>query len=357
MPLMCLTQQWKRKRLPSKYLLCFFFGCAVVNKWRTLLLLGQASSSFKGSNSSSFKRNSNSSYAPGRFKQSTYPNVSIEVQFTKNPKATPYRSTHCAPGLTCLFSDKTWHEVKWSQNTVAFPQSPKLPNTIRISAESPGHCSHLDLLNKGLHAGLATIDLNSDVPVSLYTSIYDVLRPKSNNIKHWRILNMISNCENAQSNRNALVEALEKRGLVDSYGRCHHNIDWNNATRYPPPGTKEKLIPQYAFVAAFENSYSPGYVTEKLGDPLALGSLPIYLGAPNAKLMFPESSFIDVNDFRSFDDLADYIDSLIENHDEYDRHHAWRENSISEELDELWQFSKQDINCRLCRWAAENLYT
>ena len=117
--------------LVGRYLLCFFLRCVVneclFHKDRVDLgrsLLGQTSnkisvseenmsSSFKGNKLSSFKWNTNLSYAPGRFKQSTYPNVSIKVQFTKDPNATPYQSTHCAPGLTCLFSDKMWHKVSW----------------------------------------------------------------------------------------------------------------------------------------------------------------------------------------------------------------------------------------------------
>ena len=116
------------------------------------------------------------------------------------------------------------------------------------------------------------------------------------------------------------------------------------------------LIRQYAFVTAFENSYYPGYVTEKLWEPLGQGSLPIYLGAPNVNMMFPEKSFINVNDFGTLDDLVDYIEFLIENKDEYDQYHAWREKNISSDLKELWQFQNEDENCRFCRWGAENLY-
>ena len=41
------------------------------------------------------------------------------------------------------------------------------------------------------------------------------------------------------------------------------------------------LARQYLFTIAIENSLEYDYVTEKLWQPLAAGSVPIYLGAPN----------------------------------------------------------------------------
>ena len=42
------------------------------------------------------------------------------------------------------------------------------------------------------------------------------------------------------------------------------------------------------------------------------------LGAPNAKVLFPKNSFIDVNSFESYDHLIDYIEYLVENKDFYE---------------------------------------
>lgn len=109
-------------------------------------------------------------------------------------------------------------------------------------------------------------------------------------------------------------------------------------------------------MAAFQNSYYPGYITEKLFDPLAAGTLPLYLGAPDVNHLLPTKSFLNVDDFGTYDELADYIEFLIENKDVYDQYHAWRERDISSEVREQWKFAEQDINCRLCRWGAENLY-
>mmetsp|Transcript_15322 Transcript_15322/g.27895 ORF Transcript_15322/g.27895 Transcript_15322/m.27895 type:complete len:369 (-) Transcript_15322:359-1465(-) len=322
-----------------------------------------------------------SSSYPGRFMRDSYPNMSIAVNFTKHANASPYSTTDCASGLICSFSDKTWHEKTWNQNIITFPDSPKLPNTVYISRESPSRGRSHVLDSKGKHAGLAIMDLRSDIPVSILpetsevnaatmrtgrVGIESIHEPMSSEIFIWRILHVASNCESVTSGRNRWIEALIKRGLVDSFGHCHHNKDWKSVEHLIPLATSVKvphgsnskllLMRKYAFVTAFENSYYPGYATEKLVDPLRLGTLPIYLGAPNVNRLFPEKSFINADDFATHNDLADYIEFLITNKEEYYQYHAWRENDISTEVQEIWEFAKQPENCRFCRWAAENLY-
>lgn len=145
------------------------------------------------------------------------------------------------------------------------PGSPRRPNTVRIGYESPGHPTHKSLAKKGGHAGLASVDFKSDIPLSYsyhLDRVGDIFRPRSENITVWKILHVARNCGNIISDRNVLLEKLMKRGLVDSYGGCHHNKDWSSTEKYPPReggGGKEELVMhKYAFVTAFENSYWPG---------------------------------------------------------------------------------------------------
>ena len=177
-------------------------------------------------------------------------------------------------------------------------------------------------------------------------------------IKHWRVLHIAGNCANVQSDRNGLISKLDERGILDSYGQCHHNKDYSATEKYTPGGHSgpeiEKLVRSYAFVTAFENSYSPGYITEKLWRPLTNGVLPLYLGSP-AEHLFPEGAFVDVNAFDSWDQLIDFIEYLAEHKDEYYKMHSWREERAPDFLTEFWQFAREDFNCRLCRWGAENV--
>lgn len=60
---------------------------------------------------------------------------------------------------------------------------------------------------------------------------------------------------------------------------------------------------QYKFVFCFENSYQPGYVTEKIFNGLLSNSIPIYCGAPDIKDFLDTSGFIHVepNSIATFD--------------------------------------------------------
>ncbi|ETK80854.1 hypothetical protein L915_13563 [Phytophthora nicotianae] len=64
----------------------------------------------------------------------------------------------------------------------------------------------------------------------------------------------------------------------------------------------------YKFVVAFENSAEPGYVTEKLVNPLLAGSIPIYLGnSTTASQLFNPGSYIDCGHFEKLEDCAAFV--------------------------------------------------
>ena len=314
---------------------------------------------------------------PGRFRNESYPELSIRIEFVNNavsPQMLQYRRPYnatCSPGLHCQFSDTSWHEFGWSNTFVSFPESPNTPNDLVVCLESPGRKPYSDsirLLDVDEHAGLATVDPNSDVPMSYLNgsenrihSISYIYTPKSDEITIWRVLHVQANCgTDVSTDRMNVLQALMKRGLVDSMGRCEHNVDYNSTAGVinVPRGkdAKKKLMRSYAFVTAFENSYYPGYVSEKLLDALASGTLPIYLGAPNVWSMVPRDSLLNVNDYPTYDAIADRIEYLIENRGVYDGYHSWRRGGIPPVLREYWKFGEEDENCRFCRWGAENLF-
>jgi hypothetical protein len=74
----------------------------------------------------------------------------------------------------------------------------------------------------------------------------------------------------------------------------------------------------YKFSICYENSIQNGYITEKIFDCLYSNVLPIYLGAPNINEYIEKKCFIDRNNFKSNEDLFNYIDSL--NDKEYERY-------------------------------------
>lgn len=97
---------------------------------------------------------------------------------------------------------------------------------------------------------------------------------------------------------------------VDSAGRHLNNV--GHAV-----DNKMDFIKDYKFVISFENSSYPGYTTEKLIEPMLVNSIPIYWGNTSVAKDFNTKSFINVNDFKRYEDAIDYIIELDNNHDMY----------------------------------------
>jgi alpha-1,3-fucosyltransferase 10 len=66
---------------------------------------------------------------------------------------------------------------------------------------------------------------------------------------------------------------------VDSYGRCFRNISIKAKTPMSPkkrPPQKYRILTQYKFVLAFENTQEWDYVSEKVYHARVTGTLPVY---------------------------------------------------------------------------------
>jgi len=72
--------------------------------------------------------------------------------------------------------------------------------------------------------------------------------------------------------------------------------------------SKAKILKDYKFAICYENAKDiPGYITEKIFDCFFAGCVPIYLGAPNITNFIPASTFIDKENFKSYEELYKYI--------------------------------------------------
>ena len=70
---------------------------------------------------------------------------------------------------------------------------------------------------------------------------------------------------------------------------------------------KIKFQRDFKFGISFENSTTPGYVTEKILEMYASNSVPIYFGSVNIKDDFNPQTFINGHDFRDYYELINYI--------------------------------------------------
>jgi len=99
-------------------------------------------------------------------------------------------------------------------------------------------------------------------------------------------------------------QALNRRRRVHSSGRGLNNTGFS-----APPGHTAKLefLRPYRFNIAFENKERLGWTTEKMYDPLAVHTIPIFWGDKQAFRYFNPECFINAHDFNSMDALAEYV--------------------------------------------------
>lgn len=180
-----------------------------------------------------------------------------------------------------------------------------------------------------------------------------------------------SDCD-PPSDRDVYVQELMKYIPVDSYGQCLHNKDLPIHLSDSTAMDEEsffQILAQYKFILAFENAICDDYITEKLWRPLKLGVVPVYYGAPNVHMWLPSNrSAIVVDPKQSPEKLAQYIQSLDKNDQEYLTYLDWKlkrevsNQRLFKELKER-QWGVQDMTrdnfidvfeCMICNRVWEN---
>jgi len=151
---------------------------------------------------------------------------------------------------------------------------------------------------------------------------------------------LVSDCV-TEGKRDRIVVSLQKHLQVDVYGKCG------------PLSCDDchlMLHRHYKFYLAFENSLCKDYVTEKLFKTTQMSIVPIVYGGANYSAFAPPHSLINVADYESPKQLADYLTYLDGNDTAYNEYFAWRADYTSEtSLTEMME----DSMCKLC----EKLHT
>jgi hypothetical protein len=113
-----------------------------------------------------------------------------------------------------------------------------------------------------------------------------------------------------------IFNKLSKYKKVDSCGSANNNIGF-----MVPRGGEHKIdfLKSYKFTFAIENTSNPGYVTEKIIEPFFSNSVPIYWGSDRIHEEFNRESFINCHDFKSNDDIVEFIVELDKNPDLYQK--------------------------------------
>lgn len=115
------------------------------------------------------------------------------------------------------------------------------------------------------------------------------------------------------SRRLDVARVFSRNRNIDIFGRGWEKISGIDLSCYRGlAGDKFSVIKDYKFTFCFENSIMSGNITEKIFDAIFAGSVPIYYGAPDIKQYIPSDVFIDFNDFKSPDDLLDFLVKINE---------------------------------------------
>ncbi|MCR4586644.1 MAG: hypothetical protein K5686_13085 [Lachnospiraceae bacterium] len=110
--------------------------------------------------------------------------------------------------------------------------------------------------------------------------------------------------------RESLYEKLSRYKKVDSGGRYKNNVGGAVAD-------KMAFERDYRFTLAFENTSTPGYVTEKILEAFAGDTVPIYWGDPLIADEFNPDAFINCMEYDSEEDIIKRIKEVEEDEQQY----------------------------------------
>ncbi|XP_051741849.1 4-galactosyl-N-acetylglucosaminide 3-alpha-L-fucosyltransferase 9-like [Ctenopharyngodon idella] len=134
----------------------------------------------------------------------------------------------------------------------------------------------------------------------------------------------------------------ELKKHIDIYALGHHFGKEVSNAQY------NEILTRCKFYLSFENTVLHyDYMTEKLFNPLTLGSVPVALGAPRYiyERFVPRDAFIHVKDFSSPQKLAEHLLSLDKNVEEYKKYFQWRKH-----FEVKLVIYPQEHACRACHY-------
>ncbi|XP_046714881.1 4-galactosyl-N-acetylglucosaminide 3-alpha-L-fucosyltransferase 9-like [Silurus meridionalis] len=148
-------------------------------------------------------------------------------------------------------------------------------------------------------------------------------------VSHW----------NPNFRRVKYFDELTKHIKVEAYGR-HFN-------RFVSDEDYKATMSSCKFYLSFENSIYKDYISEKLFNPLTLGAVPVVIGPPrdNYEEFIPADSFIHVDDFKTPQELAEYLTLLDQNQTLYEQYFNWRKEFIAES-----SYFGLEHACRICQY-------
>lgn len=139
---------------------------------------------------------------------------------------------------------------------------------------------------------------------------------------------IVGNCYD-NGGRYKLIRELGKYIQIDYYGNCGNLTCPRN-----DPGLL-CTSPKYKFKLSFENAVCKDYATEKFWNALIHGTVPV-VNWPSAITNAPPHSYINIFDFPSIKDAADYMLLLSKNETLYNKYFEWKAMYSLQRETSLW---------------------
>lgn len=174
-----------------------------------------------------------------------------------------------------LYYDRLHHKAELVNDTTA-PY--KLKNNSLYTLKKPSHCFEKN------HPNLCAVVNDESDPLKRGFASFVASNPNA-------------------PKRNAFYDALNAIEPVTGGGSVRNTLGYNVKN-------KNEFLSQYKFNLCFENSQGYGYVTEKIIDAYFSHTIPIYWGSPSVAQDFNPKSFVNVHDFKDFNEAIDYIKYL-----------------------------------------------
>ena len=121
---------------------------------------------------------------------------------------------------------------------------------------------------------------------------------------------VVSNSVYADPQRVAIIDAIERYKPL-AYGGAFRN---NVGGRVPD---KMEFIKRYKFNIALENSCVDGYTTEKIVEPMAAHTIPIYWGNGKVGKEFNPEAFINAADYNDYEGVVREIERIDNDNEAY----------------------------------------
>jgi len=145
----------------------------------------------------------------------------------------------------------------------------------------------------------------------------------------------VSNCRSKL--RLDYARHLQRYINVTVYGNCNCFFLKRRSCKHFDADCNMELS-KYKFYLAFENDFCHDYVTEKYWERIRQDVVPVVMGSNYDGLAIP-GSYIDVDDFGSIKELADYLLYLDKNDDEYNKYFAYKRK---------FTVRSENPYCRIC---------